>query len=215
MSEGICCRFRAGFSWPWENDAGATRDRKAATRGRQAEGGVPRHKIGRSLLRDGRDMSFAFVARHRSIWPVRWLCEARNASRSGFHAWLNRAPSKPSRDDEKIGGKVRISFIRSARTFGARRVRRDVLAKGIDCSLHRIERLMRVQALRSRLRRCGIPKGDGQGSTIARTRWMVSSMPSARTSAGSPTSPPFRWRKAGFMRQRSSTCFLAVLSVGP
>lgn len=61
------------------------------------------------------------------------------------HAWLARTPSKRSQDDEAIGVKVRASFIGSDRTCGARRVWRDVLADGIDCGLHRIERLMRMQ----------------------------------------------------------------------
>ena len=54
-------------------------------------------KKGRSLLREGSDMRFAFIARHRSIWPVAWLCSALDVSRSGFHAWLNRSPSTRSR----------------------------------------------------------------------------------------------------------------------
>lgn len=106
-------------------------------------------------------MRFAFVAKHRSIWPVAWLCEALDVSRSGFHAWLNRAPSKRTRDDETIGMKVRASFVGSDRTYGARRVWRDVLADGIDCGLHRIERLMQVQALRARPRRRALPKDNG------------------------------------------------------
>jgi putative transposase len=87
-------------------------------------------------------MRFAFMAKHRGIWPVAWLCEALDVSRSGFHAWLHRVPSKRTRDDETIGAKVRASFTGSDRTYGARRVWRDVLAEGIDCGLHRIERLM-------------------------------------------------------------------------
>ena len=106
-------------------------------------------------------MKFAFIAKHRAIWPVAWLCEALDVSRSGFHAWLNRAPSKRTRDDEEIGAKVRASFIGSARTYGARRVWRDVLAEGVFCGLHRIERLMQAQALRARPRRRGLPKDDG------------------------------------------------------
>jgi putative transposase len=43
---------------------------------------------------------------------------------------------------------VKSNFIASDRTYGARRVRRDLLADGIECSLHRVERLMRLQALR-------------------------------------------------------------------
>lgn len=89
-------------------------------------------KKGRSLLCEGCDMRFAFIAKHRGIWPVTWLCEALDVSRSGFHA----SPSKRARDDEEVGTKVRASFLGSDRTYGARRVWRDVLAQGIDCGLH-------------------------------------------------------------------------------
>jgi putative transposase len=107
-------------------------------------------------------MRFAFIAKHRSIWPVAWLCEALDVSRSGFHAWLGRSPSRRSRDDEAIGAKVRTSFVTSDRTYGARRVWRDVLAEGVSCGLHRVERLMRSQALRARPRRRGLPKDGGE-----------------------------------------------------
>jgi putative transposase len=111
-------------------------------------------------------MRFAFVAKNRSIWPVAWLCSALDVSRSGFHAWLNRKSSKRSQDDEEIGAKVRASFINSDRTYGARRVWRDVLAEGINCGLHRIERLMQVQAFRARPRRRGLPKDTGERTAV-------------------------------------------------
>ena len=47
-------------------------------------------------------MRFAFIAKHRRIWPVAWLCSALDVSRSGFHAWLNRSPSARSRYDEAL-----------------------------------------------------------------------------------------------------------------
>jgi len=89
-------------------------------------------------------MKFVFIAKHRTIWPVAWLCEAMGVSRSGFHAWLNRSPSARSRSDEKVGQQVKASFLASDRTYGARRVWRDLLADGVECGLHRIERLMRL-----------------------------------------------------------------------
>jgi transposase-like protein len=60
-------------------------------------------KKGRGLLREGSDIKFVFIAKHRAIWPVAWLCEAMGVSRSGFHAWLNRSPSARSRSDDAIG----------------------------------------------------------------------------------------------------------------
>ena len=107
-------------------------------------------------------MKFGFIAKHRGIWPAVWLCEALGVSRSGFHAWLTRPPSARSRSDETLVAKVRASFIASDRTYGARRVWHDILAEGISCGLHRIERLMKSQALRARPRRRRLPSDTGQ-----------------------------------------------------
>ena len=106
-------------------------------------------------------MKFVFIAKHRSIWPVAWLCNALGVSRSGFHAWLNRTPSARSRSDEALGRRVKASFVASDRTYGARRVWHDMLAEGFACGLHRIERLMQLQALRARPRRRRLPKDEG------------------------------------------------------
>ena len=112
-------------------------------------------------------MRFAFVAKHRGIWPISWICEALGVSRSGFHAWLTRAPSARSRSDGTLGARVRASFVGSDRTYGARRVWHDLLAEGLSCGLHRVERLMRLQGLRARPRRRGLSKDDGARSVIA------------------------------------------------
>ncbi|MDB5383477.1 MAG: putative family transposase, group, OrfB [Rhodospirillales bacterium] len=57
---------------------------------------------------------------------------------------------------------VRSSFLASDRTYGARRVWHDLLAAGFRCGLHKVERLMRAQALRARPRRRGLPKDHGE-----------------------------------------------------
>jgi putative transposase len=114
-------------------------------------------------------MKFGFIAKHRGIWPVAWLCETLGVSRSGFHAWLGRPRSAHSRSDEELGVKVRTSFLASDRTYGARRVWHDLLADGVACGLHRIERLMRLQALRARPRRRRLPPdaGERQAGAVA------------------------------------------------
>jgi putative transposase len=112
-------------------------------------------------------VKFEFVAKHRVAWPVNLMCEALGVSRSGFYAWLVRPRSRRSREDEVLGTHVRQSFVGSDRTYGSRRVWHDVLALGHRCGLHRIERLMREQALRARPRRRGLPKDLGARSVIA------------------------------------------------
>ena len=112
-------------------------------------------------------MRFDFVAKHRVAWPVGLICETLGVSRSGFYPWLSRPRSLRSQTDEAMGALVRQSFLGSERTYGARRVWHDVLALGHNCGLHRIERLMREQALRARPRRRGLPQDRGQRSAIA------------------------------------------------
>ena len=112
-------------------------------------------------------MKFGFIAKHRSIWPVAWLCEALGVSRSGFHAWLKRSHCARSREGAAIMPAVRASFVASDRTYGARRIWRDVLEAGFSCGLHKIERLMRAQALRARPRRRALPRDDGERSASA------------------------------------------------
>src|SRR4029450_9086973 len=127
---------------------------------------------GRGLLREGIDVKFGFIAKHRGIWPAGWLCEALGVSRGGFYAWLTRPRSQRSRSDEELGAKVRISFVASDRTCGARRVWKDMLAEGLSCGLHRIERLMRLQALKARPRRRRPPPdlGERAGGALGPTR---------------------------------------------
>ena len=106
-------------------------------------------------------MRFAFVAKHRHVWPVAWACKALDVSTSGFHDWLNRAPAKRTLENESLLCVIRRSFHDSDRTYGARRVWRDVLAEGMSCGLHRVERLMYENALKARPRRRKLPSDTG------------------------------------------------------
>jgi hypothetical protein len=112
-------------------------------------------------------MRFAFIAKHRHIWPVSWLCEVLEVSRSGFHAWLNRPLSDRAILDAKLVTAIDTSFKASDRTYGARRVWHDVLEESLICGLHRIERLMRQNAFKVRPKRRGKPQDDGERSVIA------------------------------------------------
>jgi hypothetical protein len=114
------------------------RDRTAEARSRQAEGGTRHSKKSRGLLREGIDVKFGFIAKHRGIWPADWLCEALGVSRGGFYAKLTRPRSQHSRHDEEHRAKVRASFVASDRTYGARRVWRDLLTEGIGYTRQRV-----------------------------------------------------------------------------
>ena len=107
-------------------------------------------------------MKFGFVAKHRGVWPIQLMCETLGVSRSGFYAWITRPQSNRARVDESISPHVYQSFLASDRTYGARRILKDVLELGYHCGLHKIERLMRTQALRARPRRRAKPMDRGE-----------------------------------------------------
>ena len=112
-------------------------------------------------------MKFAFIAKYRGIWPAGWLCEALGVSRAGWYAWRTRPPSARARANEQLLARVRASFLASDRTYGARRVWHDLLAEGVSCGRHRIERLMHQAALRARPIRRRVPSDTGGQSTNA------------------------------------------------
>jgi putative transposase len=66
-----------------------------------------------------------------------------------------------------LSARIKGSFAASDRTYGARRVWHDLLATGIECGLHAIERLMRRSGLRARPRRRRLPIDLGERSTPA------------------------------------------------
>lgn len=105
---------------------------------------------------------FGFVAKHRGIWPAATICGALGVSRNGFYALLKRPRSDRALRHEAMLAAIRRSFLDSDRTYGARRVWHDVLAVGISCGLHAVERLMRLNALRARPRRRQLPADTGE-----------------------------------------------------
>jgi len=64
-------------------------------------------------------MTFAFIAGHRHIWPVSWLCKVLEVSHSGFHASLGRPASAHATRDAQLVTAIDKSFKTSDRTYGA------------------------------------------------------------------------------------------------
>jgi putative transposase len=81
------------------------------------------------------------------------MCELLAVSRAGFYAWRKRPESHRQREDKRLGALIKASFEQSRKTYGYRRVCKDLQAQNEICGAYRIARLMKRQELRAKARR--------------------------------------------------------------
>ena len=68
-------------------------------------------------------------------------------SKSGYYAWLKCPKSKRALEDDFILGRIIDSHDSSGGTYGSPRVYQDLKDEGINCGIHKIERLMHVNGI--------------------------------------------------------------------
>ena len=166
------------------------------------------------VLREGKEMKFAFIARHVGRFPTRWMCRRLSVSPSGFYAWRRRGSSPRAVADERLRTRIKAHHAASGGTYGSPRIRSDLQAEGTRISRRRVARLMRKQGLQGR-RKTPIPNDDGRPSEP------VSGTESAQTAVlrtGTRRRMGLRYLvragpgKAGYPLPWSSTCTRAAWS---
>ena len=96
---------------------------------------------------------FRFIAAERASHSVKTLCRVLGVSRSGFHAWLVRAPSSRALEDRALSERVRQLHVASRGTYGSPRIYRDLRADGVPIGRKRVERLMRQAGISGTVKR--------------------------------------------------------------
>ena len=104
-------------------------------------------------------MKYAFIVRHRDVWPTRVMCRVMSVSASGFYEWFGRAPSKPSQTGACLIRSICESFDLSDCTYGSPREWHELRAVGEQCGVNRVARLMKASNLQARRKRRRLP-GD-------------------------------------------------------
>jgi putative transposase len=99
---------------------------------------------------------FRFVAAKKAEHSIKTMCRVLGVSRSGFHAWENRAPSRRRREDERLVERIRAIHEENRKVYGSPRIHAELrLSDGVRVGRKRVERLMRqagLSGLRSRKR---------------------------------------------------------------
>jgi putative transposase len=87
---------------------------------------------------------FRFIAAKKAEHSIKTMCRVLGVSRSGFHAWDNRGPSRREREDERLMVRIREIHVENRKVYGSPRVHAELrLADGVRVGRKRVERLMR------------------------------------------------------------------------
>ena len=81
---------------------------------------------------------------HKNLVSIKQACELCKVSRSGYYDWLRR-PAKTGVD--VLGQKIKRIFRNSRKTYGTRRIKKQLAIEGITASRQRISRKMAEQGL--------------------------------------------------------------------
>ena len=94
-------------------------------------------------------MRYAFIAREELNHAVRTLCKVMNVNRSGYYAWQANPESKRQKQDTKLLGLIKQSWLESGSIYGYRKVTDDLRDIGAKCGKHRVYKLMKQAKLAS------------------------------------------------------------------
>jgi putative transposase len=96
-------------------------------------------------------VNYAFVAKHRPLFPVRAMCRCLSIQPSGFYAWRKKPLSKRAREDARQTGLIRKAWTESGKVYGYRKLHDDLLDQGETCCPNRVARLARLAGIKAQI----------------------------------------------------------------
>ncbi len=94
-------------------------------------------------------LKYAFIKQQAGHYAIRRLCLTLKVHPSGYYAWLSKPTSERAKDDQRLLGLIKHSWLESSGVYGYRKIHDDLREVGESCGRHRVARLMRLEGLRS------------------------------------------------------------------
>jgi len=101
-------------------------------------------------------VKYAFIQRHRRVWPIRVQCRVLGVSVSGYHQHMKRRREIGQRrhlSDEALLVHIRAAYAENRGAYGWPRIWRQLRAQGIRVGKQRVQRLMQQHGIRARGKR--------------------------------------------------------------
>ena len=89
------------------------------------------------------------MKQHADEFGLAAMCRMLGIHRSGYYAWLKEPASDREKDDQRLLGLIKHSWLESGSVYGHRKVTTDLRELGETCSRHRVVRLMKSEGLRA------------------------------------------------------------------
>ncbi len=99
-------------------------------------------------------MKYAWIARHRTQYPVSLSCEVMGVSASGYHDHRRRSSGPPRRlGNDALLVHIKAAHAQSKGEYGWPRVWKQLLAQGLRVGKERVRKLMALHGIRARGKR--------------------------------------------------------------
>jgi putative transposase len=92
-------------------------------------------------------VSYAFIAEHAEVFPVRRMCQVLRVSPSGYYDWRKRPPSERQQANKKLLVAIRREHAASRQTYGSPRIHAALKQQGFEVGRNRIARLMQAYGI--------------------------------------------------------------------
>lgn len=83
------------------------------------------------------------------MYSIRRLCKMVGVHPSGYYAWCISPESPRTKENKRLLGHIKQSWLESGAVYGYRKVYDDLQELGEQCGINRVHRLMRAEGIRS------------------------------------------------------------------
>ena len=98
-------------------------------------------------------MRYGFIRAEKANFPITVMCRVLEVSTAGYYAWSKRKPSRRHVANQRLVMAIKDIHVGSRRTYGAPRVRAELVARGAAVGRNRVARLMRQEGIQARRKR--------------------------------------------------------------
>jgi putative transposase len=98
-------------------------------------------------------VTFSFIEQHREVWPVAVMCETLGVSAQGFYAWRSRPKSEQQQRRDALLVDICAVHAEVKGRYGSPRIHAELQAKGVECCVNTVAKLMRDNDIRAKTAR--------------------------------------------------------------